>query len=200
MRPFRGVSLVALGLAALLALAGCETRGGSSSGASSGSASSAGTSPSQASRRSEVPLPEHERAHPDDPYTRKGPGLLGTDGINIGGALQRNEPGGIGVSVYLWRASLDSLSHLPLRSADPFGGLIQTEWYEPPETPGERLRVDLRILSEVLDANGVSASVFRQSREEDGTWRDTGAAEETALRLEEIILRRAREIRFAEAP
>jgi hypothetical protein len=30
---------------------------------------------------------------------------------------------------------------MPLASADPFGGLIITDWYQPPESAGERLKV-----------------------------------------------------------
>ncbi|MDA8001332.1 MAG: DUF3576 domain-containing protein [Alphaproteobacteria bacterium] len=177
--------LVALVLVA--ALAACETRGGGSTGSSS----------SRDSARSEFPVDPDYRENPGDAYSARGPGIFGTTGFSVGGPSERQEETGIGVSVYLWRASLDSLSHLPLRSADPFGGLIQTEWYEPLQTPGERLRVDLRINSRVLDAEGVSASVFRQVRLEN-EWRDSEVSGDTARRLEDVILRRAREIRFAE--
>ncbi len=33
----------------------------------------------------------------------------------------------LGVNSYLWHASLDTLSFLPLVSADPFGGVIITD-------------------------------------------------------------------------
>ena len=42
---------------------------------------------------------------------------------------------GIGVNSFLWRASLDTLAFMPIVSADPFGGVILTDWYSPPETP-----------------------------------------------------------------
>ena len=148
--------------------------------------------------REEYPVPRSQRADPNDPFSRDTRGLFGNRGFTVGGAQDREEETGIGVSVYLWRASLDSLQHLPLRNADPFGGLIQTEWFEPSATPGERVRVDLRITSRVLDANGVSASVFKQTLQQDGSWRDGQVSADTSYELENAILRRAREIRFAE--
>ena len=39
------------------------------------------------------------------------------------------EGSGIGVNAFLWRASLDIVSNLPIASADPFGGVIITDWY-----------------------------------------------------------------------
>jgi hypothetical protein len=39
---------------------------------------------------------------------------------------------GLSVNAYLWRAALDTLSFMPLASADPFGGTIITDWYSPP--------------------------------------------------------------------
>src|SRR5690606_2155217 len=53
--------------------------------------------------------------------------------------------GGIGVNAYLWRGTLETINFMPLASADPFGGLIITDWYQPPESPGERLKVQVLI-------------------------------------------------------
>ena len=39
---------------------------------------------------------------------------------------------GIGVNAFLWRATLDTMSVWPIASADPFGGVIITDWYAPP--------------------------------------------------------------------
>ncbi len=45
--------------------------------------------------------------------------------------------GGIGVNSFLWPASLDTISFMPVNSANPFGGVIITDWHAPPETPGD---------------------------------------------------------------
>jgi len=104
--------------------------------------------------------------------------------------------GGIAVNSYLWRASLDTMSFMPLSSADPFGGVIITDWYTPPETPNERVKVNIYILDRQLRADGLRISVFRQARG-DGTWRQATVDPETVRDIENAILRRARELRIA---
>jgi len=134
--------------------------------------------------------------------TRVGtPSVFGDGGVFNGlfGRPQGEGGGGsgIGVNNYLWRASLDSLSFMPLVSADPFGGVIVTEWHSLPETPNERFKVNLFILGRELRADGLRAAVFRQ-RLDKGNWVDVAVEEGTATRLEDAILSRARELRLAQ--
>ncbi|MDY0872142.1 DUF3576 domain-containing protein [Dongia rigui] len=102
--------------------------------------------------------------------------------------------GGVGVNSLLWRASLDTISFMPLVSADPFGGVIITDWYTPPATPDERFKVNVYILGRALRADGIRASVFRQQNQ-GGTWIDAPVALNTATDLENAILTRARQLR-----
>ncbi len=104
--------------------------------------------------------------------------------------------GSIGVNGYLWRATLDAISFLPLQSADPFGGVIISDWYIAPQNPKERIKVTLYILDKRLRADGLRASVFRQTYN-GNAWIDATASEETARKLENAILTRAREMRIA---
>ena len=119
-------------------------------------------------------------------------GIFGNDspGQNNGG------PGGVGVNSLLWRASLDTISFMPLVSADPFGGVIITDWYTPPQTPDERFKVNIYILGRALRADGVRASVFRQTSQ-GGTWADAPVALNTSTDLENAILTRARQLRMS---
>jgi hypothetical protein len=87
---------------------------------------------------------------------------------------------------------------MPLASADPFGGVIVTDWHSLPEAPSERLKVNVFILGRELRADGVRAAVFRQRREANGTWADVAVDEGTVSRLEDAILTRARELRLAQ--
>ncbi len=107
---------------------------------------------------------------------------------------------GIGVNAFLWRASLDTVSFLPLSSADPFGGVIITDWYSPPEVPSERFKMTVYILDRRLRADGVRVSVFRQELAAAGRWVDTGVDPGTRTELENAILTRARELRSASVP
>jgi hypothetical protein len=125
-------------------------------------------------------------------------GLLGQDGFNFFGRRSAEDQGGggIGVNSYLWRASLDSIAFMPLASADPFGGVIITDWYSPPETPDERLKLNIYILGRQLRADGIKAAVFRQRREPGGAWVDAAVEPKTATELENAILTRARQMRI----
>lgn len=126
-----------------------------------------------------------------------GPGG-GLDVFGGGRKQSDGSGGGIGVNSYLWRAALDTLSFMPLLQADPFGGVIITDWYSPPETPNERFKMSLYILGRQLRADGVKVSVFKQVRGADG-WQDRQVDPLMASRLEETILTRARQFRVEDA-
>ena len=102
---------------------------------------------------------------------------------------------GISVNGYLWRAALDTISFMPLAQADPFGGTILTDWYRPPETRGERFKVNVYILDSDLRADGLRVSVFRQRLDPSGVWLDARVSKETGTNLENAILKRARQMR-----
>jgi hypothetical protein len=102
---------------------------------------------------------------------------------------------GVGVNAYLWRAALDTLSFMPLASADPFGGTIITDWYSPPSSPQERVKLNVFILSRELRADAVRVSVFRQQRDTAGGWVDSATNVATAGTIEDSILTRARQMR-----
>jgi hypothetical protein len=121
--------------------------------------------------------------------------ILGIGGSSKAAAAAAS---GVGVNTYLWRASLDTISFMPLASEDPFGGVIITDWYSPPQTPDERFKVNVFILDKDLHADGLKATVFRQTRT-DGNWVDSPVDEKTAQNLEDSILTRARQLRVATA-
>ena len=126
--------------------------------------------------------------------------LAGEGGIDLFGGGRKGGGGGPGIAVnsFLWRASLDTVSFMPLASADPFGGVIITDWYTPPEQPAERFKVTVYILDRDLRSDGLRVAVFRQQRgERDGNWLEAAVKPETAANFENQILSRARQLRLA---
>ena len=107
---------------------------------------------------------ETDNSPHDEPNQRRLPQgtVFGDQGIftTEKGTPEDGSGGGIGVNDLLWRASLDTVSFMPLISADPFGGVIITDWYSPPQTPEERFKVNIYILGRALRADGVRATVF----------------------------------------
>jgi hypothetical protein len=112
------------------------------------------------------------------------------------GGDNNGAPAGVGVNSYLWHATLDTVSFMPLASADPFGGVIITDWYSPPGTPDERFKMNVLILGRELRADGVRATVFRQKRDANGQWIDAAVEPQTGIDLENAILTRARQLRL----
>lgn len=135
----------------------------------------------------------------DPRYT--GPGsssMFGDNGIVLFGGdktkSQQDTGGALGVNAYLWRAALDTLSFMPLASADPFGGVIITDWYQPPSAIGERFKATAYIMGRQLRTDGVRVAIFRQVQQ-DGQWVDAPVSEATTGDIENKVLARARELR-----
>ncbi|MFT9417996.1 DUF3576 domain-containing protein [Acetobacter sp.] len=99
-----------------------------------------------------------------------------------------------GVNAYLWRAALDTLSFMPVATADAEGGIILTDWYTPPATHNERFKITAFVLDRRLRSDALRLSVFRQLKQ-DGTWVDTPPAPNTASDIATRILSRARKLR-----
>ncbi len=116
-------------------------------------------------------------------------------GIGRGAAGPRPEEGAaLGVNAYLWRAALDTLAFMPLANADPFGGTIITDWYQPPAGNGERFKATAYILGRQLRADGIRVSIFRQTAQ-GGQWVDAAVSPTTTSEIENKVLARARELR-----
>ncbi len=110
---------------------------------------------------------------------------LGTND-NIAGTVNR----------HLWGASLETVDFLPIASADPISGLILTDWYVNPEAEAERFKVNVYILDAALRADALRVSVFRQTRDENGSWVDAAINPATPQEIENAILTRARQLRL----
>lgn len=131
--------------------------------------------------------------------TRNGK-LTGEGGIKLfgGGDDSDNSSGGaspIGVNSFLWRATLDTLTFMPITSADPFGGVILTDWYEDPKAPGERYKITALILDRSLRTDAIKVTVHKQGLDETGNWHDKAVNGSLARKLEDTILTQARELR-----
>jgi hypothetical protein len=124
--------------------------------------------------------------------------IFGKGGLFSSGGRTDNRKGenGVEVNSYLWRAALDTVSFMPLASADPFGGVILTDWYTDPASPRERTKLNVFILGRELKADGVKVKAFRQIQK-NGTWRDAPVDADTGRKLEDAILTRARQMRVS---
>jgi hypothetical protein len=99
----------------------------------------------------------------------------------------------IAVNRYLWAASLDTLSFLPMEGADPFSGVIVTDWGRVAGDPTP-FRVTVYISEAALDARSLRVAAFRQQG-----GRAVAVSSADNRRLEDAILTRARQLRIAAA-
>ena len=126
----------------------------------------------------------------------------GDEGIVLGGPSDKSKDEAgknpLGVNSFLWRATLDTLAFLPLASADPFGGVILTDWYEDPAAAGERFKVNALILDRQLRADSLKITVFRQKKDAKGNWIEAPTDAALSRKLEDTVLTRARQMRVAQ--
>lgn len=106
---------------------------------------------------------------------------------------------GIGVNAYLWRATLDTMVFMPLASADPWGGVVNYDWYTNPQVPNERFKATVFILDRRLRADALNVSVNKEVQDASGQWIAAPVAAQTETDLENAILTKARQLNLANA-
>lgn len=127
--------------------------------------------------------------------------LFGPEFLVFGGKpknLQYGEtPGGgpMRVNPHLWKASLETLSFMPLASADAVGGVIVTDWYSTATTPTERIKVTVYIKDRQLRADAIQVALHKETLR-NGSWIVASTDQKTAHQLEDIILSKARDLKI----
>jgi len=124
-------------------------------------------------------------------------GLAACGGKATHGAVKAGHTAEIGVNSYLWRATLDTLAFMPLQSADPYGGVVNTDWYVDPQRPTERFKATVYILDGRLRADGLTVTIFKEVSNGQGGWTPSPVSDQTSIDVENAILTRARELRLS---
>ena len=123
-------------------------------------------------------------------------GNLFKDITGLGKEEKKSVGTGISVNTYLWRASLDALSFMPLLSADPFGGVIITDWHSISETSEEKYKVVAYILDKELRVDALKVSVFKKRKSQEGNWIDAQTSNILKNKVEDAILTKARKYKL----
>lgn len=101
---------------------------------------------------------------------------------------RRSNESVVSVNKYLWSASLEVLSFLPIQSVDPFTGVIVTGYGTPPGG-GRAYRATVLIDDPALDARSLNVALQSQGGP---------VSRATSLAVEDAILSRARELRISD--
>ena len=137
----------------------------------------------------------------EPPKEEKGsPGLFSKDskkGLSLLDMIDErdNQGSSFYVNAYLWRASLEVASIAPLISTDAFGGTIISDWYINPKTKNKKIKLAVFVKSRELISNGISVKVYVKTLK-NSKWSETTVDKNLALKIEEIILNKARELRL----
>lgn len=132
----------------------------------------------------------------NDIYSEK-ESIFGEGGLSIFGNDKKASTGdSITVNSQLWRASLDTVSFMPLTNVDPFGGVILTDWYNDPATPDERYKLNVFVIGSQLRSDAIRVSAFQQKQKR-GKWVDVAVDSSIATKIEDTILTRARQIQVS---
>jgi hypothetical protein len=105
----------------------------------------------------------------------------------------------LAINSYLWRAAVDTVSFAPLLQANAQSGVIITDWYTNPKSPGERVKLTVAVLDPDLRADAIRVSAAKQVYQ-NGAWVDSPVTAATVQKLEDIILTRARDLRRSAIP
>jgi hypothetical protein len=148
-----------------------------------------------------APIPEdrvlqRERERRERAGTSEDDSLLGDIFKDLTGKNDKSSGGGIGVNTFLWKATLDTLSFMPLVSADPFGGVIITDWHSNTETSKEKFKIVAYILGTELRVDGIKIAVFKKIKNVDGNWVDKKSNKILQNKVEDAILTKARKYKI----
>ena len=100
---------------------------------------------------------------------RSGGGLLSKQGginlLDMGNTGNENRSSSLvinPINPYLWRATLETINFMPIASADPFGGIIITDWYNDTSNNDDAIKLTIRFLSNEVQSNSLRIIVHRK--------------------------------------
>ena len=102
---------------------------------------------------------------------------------------------GMPINPYLWKASLETISFMPLASTDPFAGTIITDWYTAETSLGERCKLNIFISGKSLKTDNLRVSSFCQTLK-NNQWVNMPSKQEENTKLENVILNEAKKLKL----
>jgi len=102
---------------------------------------------------------------------------------------------GMPINPYLWKASLETISFMPLSSTDPFAGTIITDWYTAETSQGERCKLNIFINGKDLKTDNLKVSSFCQTIK-NNQWVNMPSKNEENTKLENVILNEAKKLKL----
>ena len=131
-----------------------------------------------------------------------GGGLFGKKSLSFTGIVNQEEESnsgvanlGMAINIYLWQGALDTISFMPLSSADPIGGTIITDWYSLESNENERCKLNVFIMGSELMTQNLRVTSFCQNYKNE-KWINTTIDSENNTKLENAILNKAKKLKL----
>ena len=138
----------------------------------------------------------------DDAQNRliTGGGLFGKKAsLNLFGDETDSQQTSVGVGLpinpFLWKASIETISFMPLASTDPFAGTIITDWYTAENNINERCKLNIFINGADMKTDNLKVLSFCQSLK-NNQWVNSPPNSEDNVRLENAILNKAKKLKL----
>jgi len=133
---------------------------------------------------------------------RTGGGLFGKGGLEMFNTDKKGQGGvasaGMPINPYLWRGSLEVVDFMPLLSADPFGGVIITDWYTDQNNTNQRCKLNIFIKGVEMKTDNLKVNSFCQTLSKDNNWIDEKVDKSNNRQLENAILNTAKKIKLSQ--
>tara|TARA_B100000965_G_C19535574_1_gene733203 strand:- start:367 stop:960 length:594 start_codon:yes stop_codon:yes gene_type:complete len=136
---------------------------------------------------------------------RSGGGLLSKQGginlLDMGNTGDENRSSSLvinPINPYLWRATLETINFMPIASADPFGGIIITDWYSTEKNPKERCKLNIFIRGAELKTENLKVNSFCENKI-NNDWVNSSIKNEDNIKIENAILNKAKKIKLSKS-
>ena len=112
-------------------------------------------------------------------------------GVRFGSISPKSGVFNFNTSNPLWRATIESLSFMPLSSADYGGGIIITDWYSSGDSKNEEIKITVRFTSNEIRADAVQIFLHKRICKVDQACKITQIESEIKNSLKMKILKKA---------
>ena len=137
-----------------------------------------------------------------DAQTRlqSGGGLLGKGGLSLDMLGKETTTANTNsvvmpVNIFLWKGALETLSFMPLNSADPIGGTILTDWYSNSDNQNERCKLNVFISGKKLTTQNLKVTSFCQEFKNQ-IWVNKDVDSNNNTKIENAILNKAKKLKL----
>ena len=109
--------------------------------------------------------PVSAKDYPPEPEKRIKKNMEEGRGIRIFKGRKKGGTFDFASSNALWRASLDTISFMPLLTVDYGGGIIVTDWFNSTNDANQSIKISIQFLSNEIRSDALDIKVFKKKCE-----------------------------------